>query len=625
MRKLLTLLVLLCMVCTGAWAEIVQITKSSNFNDLTAGREVYFTMQESPNKYFSGTALVDALSNDCWFTLEASGSNFKFKNRNGEYVKVELNNHTSQGADSSTFSLVSSSNEASDFSFSNQNGGFSGFKILVACSETHPHNYSHHVLLNSGSTLNTFFYDNTIASQSWKFVSWFAYYDNSPSGPTEGEITALQNKINDAVTNMAWSFVGYPKYQTETALNLSNNYFNLVTASNYEQALSAYNDVLAETDINLPENGRMYVFTNIATDKSKHYLYEDTSNDKLLWALRDGNTATEDLPNNAKYICRVVDGRYTFVNEATGHYLIWRGSNAGVNNNKGYMTDYNATDCTLAVKRAVYSNSYQGNAKGQEDFFGCVVIEGKRSSNDVCFLYSTGGTDNFNQDGSTDVMRYGDGHSAIFTIEVVENPNKVKLTRPTTIVHDNHGLNGKYVGTFSAPYHVELPDGVVAYTADVNASGNTVVFNELGNIVPKNIGVVVYAEHATENITTDAVPAIETTNVDDANLLVGTNGSEVTVDSKINAYILSADMTNGVKFYILDENNRTLARNKAYLDLSSSSSVNAFRFDFEEEQTTRVEAVGTQLNKKQAFDLSGRSVNARMRGLYIIGGQKVIR
>lgn len=437
-------------------------------------------------------------------------------------------------------------------------------------------------------------------------------------GKWDGDVDALVAEVEAEIASLHnGTVVGKPNAAEIIALASAKEVAKNATPkykSTYQTLLDAFNDFKCSSNICLPKDGHAYVFTNIATDKSKHYLYEDTKSDKVLWAER-GQGSAESLPANGKYICRVNGDYFTFVNAESGHYLIWRGSNAGYNSTKGYVDEYNSEYAKLKVERAEYSNNYMGNATGQTDLFGWVCICGMRPSYsgiDKCILYSNG-TDLFNQD-TGHVQRYGGGHSSMFAFEEVENPNKVKLSNPNP--EGTSSLDGKCVGTFSAPYNVQLPDGVKAYTAEINDAKTVVTFKELGDVVPKGVGVLVYKEKADEAVDAVAIPAISTTTP------VGDNAFVAVVNGTIAAgkYVLGKG-SNGVGFYAR-ENESAVVKNKAYLEVPAG--IRSFCFDFEE-QTTGVESLQSEQTTGVAFDLAGRRINANAKGISIMNGKKYIK
>lgn len=442
----------------------------------------------------------------------------------------------------------------------------------------------------------------------------------------ENLATELQSKIGAALENIDANKIGFPVSEDQSVEALKG--YTSVTKENYSEVAAAYQNVISCTNINLPQDGHMYVLTNIAGDanKTKHNLYESESGDKIKWSVYENLGSDGD---KAKFICRKNGSNFTFVNAKTGHYLVWRGSDAGQNSYKGYTEAYDDTYARLNVQRAVYSASNMASATGQADLLGLVCICGKRpdyNAIDKCFIYSTTGSDNFNQTNNH-TEYYSESLSTMFAIEEVDNPNLIKLTNPNKAddIAKKTLLDKRYVGTFSAPYAVQLSDEVEAYIASV--SDNVVTFAKLGNdghIVPKNTGVMLYAPEADNDITEVAVPAISTITIGNGtNVFEGSNAGSVVMQS---GYYVLGKKEAGVGFYPAKEGS-TLARNKAYLNLPTHL-VSAFKFDFEDEGITTAisSALGLdQKNEGVAYDLAGRRCNIGAKGISIVGGKKVIR
>lgn len=433
---------------------------------------------------------------------------------------------------------------------------------------------------------------------------------------TEEAITDLQEKVNAAIEPILAKEIGYPyigcNEVTELIQYRDYGLGSPINNTNYDAAYNALYAIYNVSNINLPEVGKAYNLVSVHPDGKEYYVNYAESGLSLA-AVGD-----DPLPESAKfYVNEISAGHYVLVT-GDGNYLAWKGSNAGTNSNKGYTTSFDATESNINVEKMATGGSY--NSGTVESLFGLVDILGNRDNKQVCFIVNNNGS--FNQDG-TKTLRFNGSHSTAWRIQEVVNGNSniVKLTKPESSFEG--GLNGKYVGTFSAPYAVELPEGVVAYTANMN--GNNVTFEELGNVVPKNTGVVLYAAEANAAITEKAVPATENVTVEGTNLLVGTNGAAVTVDASVNAYIMAYNEAEGVKFFKLADNDRTIARNKAYLDLSNAhSNLLNFRFDFED-TLTGVEHIETSDVNAPVFDLQGRRVQNVQSGLYIVNGKKVIR
>lgn len=228
-------------------------------------------------------------------------------------------------------------------------------------------------------------------------------------------------------------------------------------------------------------------------------------------------------------------------------------------------------------------------------------------------------------DGSLNLSFYGSYNGSNLeatTLHFLDaNADYVRLTTPVVLTNPNpagtSGLDGKYVATFSSPFFdVQLPTGVVAYTAEID--GSTVNFNELGDVVPAGTGVLLYAAGAAANINDHATLYTGSAPVVGANAFVATDGTEIPEGS----YIL-ANASKGVGFYVVDPANRTVAKNKAYLAAPAGSNLSAFRFDFEG-TVTSIEALKSH-EAAAVYDLQGRRVQGAKSGLYIVNGKKVIR
>lgn len=430
---------------------------------------------------------------------------------------------------------------------------------------------------------------------------------------TDDVVARLMSTIT--TVNSKIGTLGYPK----SAPALAD--FTALNAANYFNAKAALADVYASTDIVLPEDGKAYYFVNyqMASNTNK-----TLSGNKWIVKYNDDYTLsteayTDQVATDANiFVARKVENnRFVFVTK-DGRFLRYYGSN---DNRAGALSEnYSVNDGSVTINKQQLNDA--NTQVTLDECFGFVTLNGYRSaSNSNADIIVRGDNGAYNATSSS-IIRYNsatDQYSTAFRmIEVPDgNTNKVKLTNPNP--DGTSGLNGKYVGTFSAPYAVELPNDVKAYTATVE--GTTVTFNEInGNIVPKNVGVLLYAEGANSDINKNAVPAIEAAPTISENALVASTGEEIPVGS----YIL-ANKNNHVAFYLINPDSRTVAKNKAYLSVPTGSNPSAFRFDFEDENTlTGIETIESNANSA-VYDLQGRRVQTAKSGLYIMGGKKVIR
>lgn len=368
----------------------------------------------------------------------------------------------------------------------------------------------------------------------------------------------------------------------------------------------------------MPEDGKVYVFTNVATNGTKHYFYENNTAGQLQWAER-GESDVNTLPANGKYICRKNGTYYTFVNIETGLYLIWKGSNGGYNNNKGYEEAYNEADCKLFVERAQYTTSNMGNASSQEDLFGWTCLGGVRSGYsgiDKCFLYTV--NSGFNQD-SNHTQRYGSNHSTMFIVEEASYPyNTANLQYDKG---DEVTKQGPTYSTIYLPFAMAIPAGVKAYgvTGTRTKSDEEVMdFNKVADgeqdtDVPVG-GYLLYSE--TESGSTTILPAASNPETVD-NDFTGSTATDASLPSGTR-WVLGKK--NGIGFYKYTSSTYPLGK-AIYITESSEARL---AFDFEDIETA-IQAVekGTSANV-EIYDLSGRRVEKAQKGIYIINRKKVM-
>ena len=133
-------------------------------------------------------------------------------------------------------------------------------------------------------------------------------------------LTSLVNQAKDAISHTS---AGYPLADSESRKNLqnaidatSNTGDNQTLYTNLQTAFEAYKK---DKTVKMPEDGKVYVITNVQQDGTCYYL--SYSNDDLKINSR-GTATAESLDNSAKFVCRVVDGKYVFVNVKDGKFLV---------------------------------------------------------------------------------------------------------------------------------------------------------------------------------------------------------------------------------------------------------------------------------------------------------------
>ncbi|MBR5531597.1 MAG: hypothetical protein IKU63_08875 [Bacteroidaceae bacterium] len=205
--------------------------------------------------------------------------------------------------------------------------------------------------------------------------------------------------------------------------------------------------------------------------------------------------------------------------------------------------------------------------------------------------------------------------------------NTPKVTIPAIISEHK-------VGTFYANEAVEIPAGVTAYVALSNpvmeqegteeyATGVITMTPIMDGIVPAKTGVLICGEQGTYYFTstTDAGTPIE------GNLMKGYAGAAqyetVTLPEDASTYILS--VKNGTAGFYKKDAAFKVYNHKSYLQVPKNT-MNALRIRFgEESDPTAIPDIILGDTKQQAvYDLQGRRVQTPGKGIYIVGGKKVV-
>lgn len=181
--------------------------------------------------------------------------------------------------------------------------------------------------------------------------------------------------------------------------------------------------------------------------------------------------------------------------------------------------------------------------------------------------------------------------------------------------------------TLCLPCAIELPDELEAYVA-VKQQDQTLYVQKLAdytgnNILPAYQPVILKRQDDCSTTRFTCPIVYDAPQTDIPNLLQG-----VTLRSAIaeGSYILYQGKQ-GIGFYLVDPDDRTLNPNKAYLPYSDSYTSNALRFDFDD-MTTSVTIPETNGEQDEIlYDLSGRRVSTPIKGVYITrnGKKRIVR
>ena len=434
--------------------------------------------------------------------------------------------------------------------------------------------------------------------------------------PTEIAYDADYVAIVEA--NLGKTGVGYPVADVSTRQPLAEALAaykedgandNLVAVETFNALASAYNDYLLTSNVQLPEDGKVYTFTFVGSDAnaSEYYLNYDAATDQIVAVSR---AADAELPESARFIARQLeDGRFMFA-LSSGKYLVWKGNNNGTNDNKGVVDAYDETYAPLTLEHARSNNGTHMTVGTAENLFGLMNVKGHNAGQDRDDYYIVGnGNGAFNK---TDAPYFDGNYTSCIRIE--EAPAYYNTVNMQTA--------GEYAySTVYLPFAADVPQGVEAFTGSLSEGEGGTTLRLTGiedGVIPARTAVVLRS--ATDG-STALVPSTATGTAVEANALQGT--LDATATTPQNTYALSGAFDEGIGFYPYSA--AYLPAGKAYLTLTAAQAVQKLSFSFGGE-TTGIGAVEADGAGKTAtwYDLSGRRVTNPTKGVYIVGGKKVI-
>lgn len=191
------------------------------------------------------------------------------------------------------------------------------------------------------------------------------------------------------------------------------------------------------------------------------------------------------------------------------------------------------------------------------------------------------------------------------------------------------------IGTFYANAATTIPEGVKAYVAleepvmdGADGQGNavgTISMAEVTDIIPAKTGVVLRGEAGTYDFFYTAEDGAADT---DANLLVGYAGAAefraVSLLDNVNTYVLT--VKDGAAGFYKKDAAFKVYNHKAYLNVPENAA-GTLRLRFvDADGTTEIRDVLLEQGETgEIYDLTGRRVRHAGKGVYIMGGKKVLR
>ena len=447
----------------------------------------------------------------------------------------------------------------------------------------------------------TFFADDTItpddfsASDITDYIYTVTITDNNTITVNyELDMSSVVERIA-AELNKFGQQVGYPTTEipenVQAALTKAQHTPNIENVTALQTAFNAIWGSVESTSVKIPEDGKVYRITGIMADGTQRYVYVDGTT--LKWQV----TPVEDA--SGLFICQ---------HTAEGVKL------ASAKGNGLLSSDVVTVETLTGVKGTIFHfDAKKASTIGRLMLIAEITNQTNWRSistepNNTLGYYSRASNNLYevlNNNSSTDFIFEEVTDYAGFATTITE------------------GSNGNY-GTLNLPFATVVPEGVTVNKVELTQENDEDVLNvtELSltnNVLPAGTPVLLSANNA-NSYTFAPVAAQGVSSLGDTGLQ-GTLGAKAVTAT---AYILAKDNTNDeIKFFLLDENSNTVSANKAYYVPTNNTSARALSLNFG--TTTGIaEAAATTASAAATYDLSGRQVSKTTRGLYIVGGKKVL-
>jgi hypothetical protein len=175
-------------------------------------------------------------------------------------------------------------------------------------------------------------------------------------------------------------------------------------------------------------------------------------------------------------------------------------------------------------------------------------------------------------------------------------------------------------GTFCAPFDVNVPYGLKAYTVQGVNADTSLDMTAVEGTIPANTPVILEGEGAKSLVAYGvAAPAAA-----EAGLLTGVYAD---TEAPVGSYVLQ-NIDDKVGFYQVAAGQQpTVKANRAYLTVAVPNA-KVFYFTAEDaEEATGIENVNVNdnINEGSVYNMAGQKVNKAVKGIYIINGKKILK
>lgn len=175
-------------------------------------------------------------------------------------------------------------------------------------------------------------------------------------------------------------------------------------------------------------------------------------------------------------------------------------------------------------------------------------------------------------------------------------------------------------GTFCAPFDVNVPYGMKAYTVQGVNADTSLDMTAVEGAIPANTPVILEGEGAKSLVAYGvAAPAAAETG-----LLTGVYAD---TEAPVGSYVLQ-NIDDKLGFYLVAAGQQpTVKANRAYLTVAVPNA-KVFYFTAEDaEEATGIENINVNdnINEGSVYNMAGQKVNKAVKGIYIINGKKVLK
>ena len=425
----------------------------------------------------------------------------------------------------------------------------------------------------------------TVDNKAKTITAYYAKFD---------DLAAL---ITSATALLNTRGVGYPlstsdaHNQLASVIDKASNITAKSSAKDCAEAYTALQNAITnyrstKTDIQLPEDGKVYRIYAKWADETKVYAVNDGKSVETGYYVSGSTTTREDKSD--LWVVQKDGAAFKFASAKADRLFIYKDQKGKASTVDFYMTLSRLSG--LGVLNITTDNAFTTNI--------CMKKDG-----DCTGQYTRSGT------------AYNGMWSTEWFFEEVPTSEFAGQT-----VNFAASTDSKNYATLNLPYASTLPEGVTAYKATVE--GTTVNLTEYkteNQVLPANTPVLLTATSAGEKT---FVPAA----YEAADNTTGFQGTlAATAVDATNTYILSKGNGETVKFFALDETNNTINANKAYLVVPAGGA-QALNFNFGNTTGIQNAAVEGVNANAPLFDLSGRRVVKAVKGgIYIQNGKKFVK